>query len=67
VILIHVYNESGSKCVVTLDGTDRQEAREFCHALVADGSGNYRAAIYDRMSERYQWDTDDAWLTPGAS
>lgn len=65
-ILVHVFQTNGQRATVTLDGTDRAEAREFCHALVTGDGLAYRACIYDALSQRYQFDTDDAWLTVAA-
>ena len=66
-ILVHVFQTDGQRATVTLDGTDRAEAREFCHAIVACEGPAYRACIYDALSQRYQFDTDDAWLTQAAA
>ncbi len=63
-ITVHCFDhETGQRRAVTIDGTDPAEAREFCHAIVSAEGPIYRAAIYDRLSTRYIYDTDAEWLT----
>lgn len=64
-ILIHAFSPTGERRVVTLDGVGHVEARDYCAKLVKGGC--YRAAIFDRLSTRYTFDTDDAWYTPVAA
>lgn len=61
-ILVHVFQTDGQRATVTLDGTDRAEAREFCHAIVTAEGPAYRACIYDALAARYSFDTDDSWM-----